>query len=123
MKKILVVEDDTLLMEMLSQKFKKDGFSVRTCMDGQSGLEMAKEEKPDIILMDNILPVMSGPEMFSYLRKDPDLRSIPVVMLSNVGSNSERLRILSQGIEKYLVKYENTLNKIVGEVEEVLKKK
>jgi DNA-binding response OmpR family regulator len=84
-KKILIVEDEKLLGDALELKFKHEGFSVFRAPEGQTGLKMAMENKPDIVLLDLMMPVMDGTTMLSNLRKIPEFKTLPVIILTNAG--------------------------------------
>src|SRR6056297_625974 len=103
-KKILIIEDDKFLRQLVSRKLSKQDFEIAEAVDGEQGLEKAKEEKPDLILLDLILPGMDGFEVLSELKEDPELSSIPVVILSNLGQKDEIEKGLQMGAEDYLVK-------------------
>ncbi|MBI4095210.1 MAG: response regulator transcription factor [Candidatus Liptonbacteria bacterium] len=118
-KKILVVEDDKFLLEMLSGELKKEGYTVLTAKDGKSGLALALGEKPDLILLDLLLPVMDGFSMLQELNKKSDARP-PVMVLSNLSDleNVEKVRL--QGVRDYLVKTAWTPEELLKKVNEKL---
>lgn len=122
MKRILLIEDDTIIYDIMIRQLKGAGFEVLSCRDGAAGLEMAKNEKPDLVLLDYILPGMNGPEIYDRLKTDPVTKSIPVMMLSNVGNKDEIKRMLDQGVKRYLVKYNNSLEMILKNVIDVIEK-
>lgn len=84
-KKILIVEDDAILLEMYKDKFKNEGFEVITAANGKEGLDEALEQKPNIILLDLMMPVMSGNQMLKRLREFPQFKRLPVIILTNAG--------------------------------------
>ena len=84
-KKILIVEDDAILLEMYKDKFKKEGFEVITAANGKEGLDEVLEQKPNIILLDLMMPVMSGNQMLKRLREFPQFKRLPVIILTNAG--------------------------------------
>jgi DNA-binding response OmpR family regulator len=84
-KKVLIVEDDTILLEMYSDKFVKEGFDVITAENGKLGLEKTLNEKPDIILLDLMMPVMNGLLMLRRLREFPQFKKLPVIILTTTG--------------------------------------
>ena len=86
-KKILIIEDDSSLRNVLQDKIKHEGFSVFTANDGQEGLETAIKEKPDCILLDVIMPKMSGIQMLKKLREHAWGKTVPVLLLSNDVTN------------------------------------
>lgn len=85
LKKILIVEDDKILLEMYQDKFTKEDFEVITAENGKIGLEKAINEKPDIILLDLMMPVMDGTIMLRRLREFPQFKRLPVIILTNAG--------------------------------------
>jgi len=84
-KKILIVEDDAILLEMYKDKFLHEGFDVITAVNGKDGLEKAIELKPNIILLDLMMPVMTGKQMLMKLREFPQFKRLPVIILTNAG--------------------------------------
>lgn len=104
MKKILIIEDDLLLGDALNQKLGNEGYEVKLVTDGLKGLDAMKSFRPDLILLDIILPDMNGYEILEAKKKDPSLSSIPVIVVSNSGQPVEINRALSLGVKDYLVK-------------------
>jgi len=84
-KTILIVEDDTILLEMYKDKFIKEGFAVLTAGNGKEGLEKTIEQKPNIILLDLMMPVMNGEMMLRKLREFPQFKRLPIIVLTNAG--------------------------------------
>ena len=115
-KKILFVEDEPAMQEMLSGFLKESGFEVVSAYDGLSGLETAKREKPDIILLDLILPKKDGFGVLSELKRDEVLSSIPVVVLTNLESAEDVDRALESGAAAYLVKTNYLLEEVLEKV-------
>ncbi len=120
MSKILVVEDDKFLREMISRKLDKEGYEVIQAVDGEKGEEKAKSEKPDIILLDLILPGIDGFEVLERIKKEPEVSEIPVIILSNLGQKSEVERGLSLGAVDFLIKAHFTPAEIVKKIREVI---
>lgn len=104
MSKILIVEDDIFLGDVLVQKLKASGYETMLARDGASGLKQLREWKPDLLLLDIILPQMNGYEVLEAKQKDPSIASIPVIVISNSGQPVEINRALALGVEDYLVK-------------------
>jgi CheY-like chemotaxis protein len=84
-KKILIVEDDGILLEMYKDKFINEGFNVITAINGKEGLEKTLEHKPNIILLDLMMPVMNGQQMLKRVREFPQFKRLPVIVLTNAG--------------------------------------
>lgn len=104
MSKILIVEDDIFLGDVLMQKLKTGGYDALLARDGASGLKQLKEWKPDLVLLDIILPQMNGYEVLEAKLKDPTISGVPVIVISNSGQPVEINRALALGVKDYLVK-------------------
>lgn len=104
--KILVIEDEKVLSELLEKKIKEEGYEAFIAMDGEEGLELMKKEKPDLVLLDIIMPKMDGFRVMEEMNKDPELnlKKIPVVIVSNSGQPVEIDRALALGVRDYLIK-------------------
>lgn len=120
--KILWIEDDKLISKILSQKFIDSDFDLINSKTAEEGLEILKTTTPDVIVLDIILPQMSGFEMLQRINSDPNLRNIPVVILSNTSNPSDISRAKQFGVKKFLVKAATSLDQIIAEVSEVCKK-
>ena len=120
---VLVVEDDKFLRELISQKLIKDGFEVESAVDGEEGIKKARELKPNIVLLDLILPGVDGFEVLSKMKSDPDLSSTPVIILSNLGQKEDVEKGLKLGAIDYLIKAHFTPGEIIEKVKNVLKQK
>ena len=116
MSKILIVEDDKFLRELIARKLTQENFEVIEAIDGEEGLKRIREDKPDLILLDLILPGVDGFEVLSKLKEDPTLASIPVIILSNLGQREDIEKGLKLGAIDYLVKAHFTPNEIVDKV-------
>ena len=104
---VLIVEDDPFLSNIYQTKFDMEGFKVSTADNGQSGLDDAKKKKPDVILLDILLPSMNGFEILKQLKRDKETKDIPVIVLTNLGSkhvDDDKKLALLLGAEDYLVK-------------------
>ncbi|MBU0476609.1 response regulator, partial [Patescibacteria group bacterium] len=115
-KKILVIEDDKFLRELITQKLNQEDFDVAEAIDGEEGTEKIKTEKPDLVLLDLILPGIDGFEVLSQVKKDPSLASIPVIILSNLGQKEDVERGLKLGAVDYLIKAHFTPKEIIEKV-------
>lgn len=101
---VLVVEDEEAIMTLLKYNLEKEGFKVSTAMDGEEALTRVKEFKPDIIVLDWMLPSMSGVEVCKSLRRSADTRNIPIIMLSARGQEDDRIQGLDSGADDYITK-------------------
>lgn len=121
MAKILLVDDDPLLVRMYQTKFELDGNKVITADDGEVALQKAEEYKPDIILLDVMMPKMDGLQVLKTLKNNSVLKNIPVVMLTNVSASySDTESGLELGAVAYLVKSNYTPKEVVQKVKEIL---
>ncbi len=122
MKKILVIEDDKFLRDLIIAKLKEEDFDVIFAIDGEAGLKEARESKPDLILLDLILPTLNGYEVLKQIKEDPsvDIKSTPVIILSNLGQREDVKKGLDLGAIDFLIKANFTLSEIVEKVKEVL---
>jgi len=120
-KKILIVEDDKFLRELISMKLQKEGYTIIEAVDGEEGEKKIKEEKPDLILLDLILPGIDGFEVLSRIKEDPAVSSIPVIILSNLGQKEEIEKGLKLGAIDFLVKAHFTPGEIIEKIKNVLK--
>ncbi len=121
--KLLIVEDDKSIRDLYCLKLEKSGFEVFSAEDGGKGLDLAKKELPDIILLDVMMPVMNGFEVLKQLRKYNDTKETPVIILSNFGEIDQMTNGFTAGATDYLIKAEHTPSDVVEIVNETLKNK
>jgi len=120
-KKILVIEDDKFLRELISQKLLKEGYDILEAIDGEKGIESAKTEKPDLILLDLILPGIDGFEVLARIKSDPEASKIPIIILSNLGQKDDIEKGLNMGAVDYLIKAHFTPAEIIEKIRTVIK--
>ncbi len=120
--KLLIIEDDKFLRDLLSQKLSRDGFKVTAVVGGEDGLKSAVENKPDLILLDLVLPGIDGFEILDRVKKDPKLSSIPVIILSNLGQKEDIDRALGAGAANFMIKANFTPSEIAEKIKTILKK-
>ena len=120
-KTILVVEDDKFLRELIVQKLIREGYEVKEATDGEQGIKKIKEEKPDLVLLDLILPGIDGFEVLSKMKEDSGVSSIPVIVLSNLGQKEDVEKGLSLGAVDYLIKAHFTPGEIIEKIKKNLK--
>ena len=101
---VLIVEDEAALVTMLRYNLEKEGFAVCEAGDGEEALVQIAERKPDVVLLDWMLPLVSGIEVCRQIRRSPSSRSLPVVMLTARGEEGDRVRGLNSGADDYVVK-------------------
>jgi len=122
--KVLLVEDDAFLREICSKKLLKEGLTVYEAIDGEQALNSIDEIKPDIILLDIILPAIDGFQILHQIRshKDKKIANTPVIMLSNLGQEDDIKKAMDMGANDYLVKAHFTTEEIVNKVKKTLNK-
>jgi two-component system phosphate regulon response regulator PhoB len=101
---ILIVEDEMPLVTLLRYNLEREGFAALDAQDGEEALNIAREHKPDLVLLDWMLPLMSGIEVCRQLRRNPETREIPIVMLTARGEEGDKLRGLDSGADDYVTK-------------------
>ncbi|HET7673392.1 MAG TPA: response regulator [Candidatus Saccharimonadales bacterium] len=112
MAKIAIIEDDQAISQMYRIKFESDGFTVETAENGRLGLELVENMRPDIILLDLMMPEMGGDEMLIQLRKKP-WGNIPVIILTNVGEQEIPDIVRQLGVDKFILKADMTPKQVV----------
>jgi two-component system alkaline phosphatase synthesis response regulator PhoP len=118
---VLIVEDDSSLAKMYALKFQAEGFRVSIANDGARGLQLAAEEKPNIILLDMMLPKYSGIEFLEQLQQHlKSAINIPIIALSNLTEKQEAERALKLGVKEYLAKAMNTPEEVVEKIKKYL---
>lgn len=122
-KKILIVEDDKSLREMYQLRLSINGYDVIEAKDGEEGLDMAIKERPDLIMLDIMMPKMSGMDVLDIIKSTPETKNIPVILLTALNEDSVRSKGLVYGAEDYLVKSQTMPGKVVEKIEEVLARK
>lgn len=120
-KKILFIEDEMRLQEALGVKLKKEGYEVISAFDGEAGLKMAEEQKPDLILLDLILPKKDGFKVLEEIKAKPGLNSATIIVLTNLESGRDVEKCLAYGVHSYLAKANYSLEEIVQKIAEALK--
>jgi DNA-binding response OmpR family regulator len=120
MKKVLLIEDDTFLVEIYKKKFEENGFSFESASDGDEGLRKLKDNKPDVLLLDIVLPNFDGWEIIRKVKKDEQFKDLKTVILSNLGQKGEVEKGIELGASKYLIKAHYTPTEVVEEVKKIM---
>ena len=118
--KILLIEDDQLMVKVYEQIFTLEHFEVSVAVNGMEGLAKIQGNKPDLILLDVMMPEMNGLEVLNQLKSHPDTVNIPVVMLTNVTGEKDAQAALNRGALKYIIKSEHDPKEIVDMVRSIL---
>ena len=117
-KKLLIVEDDKMIGTMYKTKLEQEGFIVLQAEDGSQGLEMAIRDKPDLIMLDVIMPQLDGFTVLQELRGNPSTKHTPIIMLTNLGTDEDKAKGQKFGATDYIVK----ANLTPSQVSELIKK-
>lgn len=120
MVRVLIVEDDPLISRMYQKVFQFEGFDVDMARDGQEGLQHLKANKPTIILLDIMMPKMTGIDVLREIKADNEYKGIPVIVLTNLSGDEDVETALSMGAVKYIVKSQNKPKQVVDQVAEIL---
>ena len=120
--KILLVEDDAVLAKVLYEELTEADFEVFQAYDGEVGLQLALEKRPDLVLLDVLLPKKNGFEVLEAMKKSPEASQIPVIMLTMLGSDEDIKKGLKLGATDYIVKSQHALPEIVEKVKEFFAK-
>jgi DNA-binding response OmpR family regulator len=119
-KKILIIDDDPRLMKAYDVKLTGEGFQVVTELDGTKAFDRVLKEKPDLILLDGLMPAKNGWEILDDLKADSELQNIPVIFVSNIGSEDREIDAHNKGAADYLVKSNTPLQELVDKINEIL---
>lgn len=122
MKKILFIEDEQTLQKTFGDILTKRGYKVISALTGKIGLRKAKSEKPDLILLDLLLPEISGLEILAELKANNETKGIPVIILTQIDNPFEIEKALNLGATTYLVKVSYTMKELIDKIEKFLKK-
>jgi CheY-like chemotaxis protein len=114
--KVLVAEDDRFLSSLLKAKLQKEGFEVKTVFDGEEAVQAVKEWPPDIILLDLIMPKVSGFEFLETVSIDPQYNRTPIIVLTNLGQDGDRERAKQLGVVEYFVKSQISIEEVIAAV-------
>ncbi len=120
MKKILFIEDESTLQKTFGEILKSEGCEVIPALDGEIGLRLAKNKKPDLILLDLILPKVNGFEVLKKLKAEVETKNIPVIVLTNLEGIGDVDKAIELGATTYLVKADYSLEEVVEKIKKAL---
>ena len=121
MKSILLIDNDPFLIDIYASQLKKTGYKIELASDGEIALSKIKELKPDLLVLDIILPKVDGWEFLKTIRQDTRLKQLKVVILSNLGQKEEVEKGFDFGAVRYFIKAEYTPKEVVEEIKKILK--
>ncbi|MFA6547609.1 MAG: response regulator [Candidatus Magasanikbacteria bacterium] len=120
-KTILIVEDDEVLLRALYLMFHKSEYTIASATDGDTALKMTQRLKPDLVLLDLLLPKMNGFHYLKFLKDQPDIKNIPVIVLSNLGDKENIEKAKALGALDYYIKSDTDLTVLADKVKKLLK--
>ena len=120
MKKILFIEDEAVMQKAVSEFLGAKGYEVISALDGELGINMAKNYSPDLILLDIVLPKKSGFDVLRDLKSDEKTKSVPVIVLTNLSQMDDVSKMMDMGITTYLVKSDQSLQDILRVIDQTL---
>ncbi len=115
---VMIVEDDMFLRKILANKFGREGFEVRTAANGEEAINMLRKQIPSLLVLDLIMPKMSGFDVLAEVRADSKMADLPVVVLSNLSQEEDIARVKEMGALSFLSKADNSINYIVSQIKE-----
>ena len=119
-KTILFIEDEAVLQKTFEKTLRPEGYEMISALDGESGFNLAKSQKPDLILLDLILPKLNGFEVLKRLKEDPETKKIPVIILTNLERMADIDKALELGATTYLVKVDYSLEEVIDKIKKTL---
>lgn len=117
---VLIVEDDEFLRSLAAKRLDKEGLGVQVAVDGETAVAVAKEVKPDVIVLDLILPGLDGFEVLEKIKAEESLKAVPIIVFSNLGQKEDIERAQYLGAANFLVKSNFTLDDLLDKVKEQL---
>ncbi len=115
-KKVLIVEDDEFLRSLTAKRLEKENYEIITAVDGESALTIAADTKPDMILLDLLLPGLNGFQVLEKIKADDGLKSIPIIVFSNLGQKEDIEKAKNLGANDFLIKANFTLDDVVEKI-------
>lgn len=121
--KVALIEDDEVLSKALREELEDTGFGVLQAFDGETGFELVKKERPDLILLDIIMPKLDGISLLKKLKDDEDVKNIPVVMLTVFGDYKKIADTIDIGAEAYFIKDQQNMATVVETIKKMSEEK
>lgn len=119
---VLIIEDDSYISDMYRIKLESENFEVAIAGDGTIGIKMLEKQKPDIILLDVVMPKMDGFDVLKTIKGNPELKEVPVVLLTNLSQKENVERGFELGADSYIIKAHFTPSEVVEKIKGILKK-
>lgn len=123
MKNILIVEDEEFLVRALKDNLESEGYKIKVAANGEEAIKGIRKDRPVLVLLDLLMPRMDGFKVLEELKKNPEWRLIPIIVLSNLGGDADIKRALELGADDYFVKSQHPIEEVVEKVREYLEGK
>jgi DNA-binding response OmpR family regulator len=120
MKKILFIEDESALQKTFGEILRQKGYEMVSALDGETGLKLAQTEKPDLIILDLVLPKLHGFEVLRKVKADQEIKHIPIIVLTNLETMADVEKAIELGAMTYLVKANYSLEEVINKVKKAL---
>ncbi len=120
MKKILFIEDESALQKTFGEILTIEGYEMVSALDGETGLKLAQTEKPDLIILDLVLPKLHGFEVLQKVKANKEIKDIPVIVLTNLETMADVEKAIELGAMTYLVKANYSLEEVISKVKKAL---
>lgn len=118
---VLIVEDDEFLRSLTAKRLEKESLGVMIAVDGENAMNVLSENRPDIILLDLLLPGLNGFEVLEKVRQDDNLKDVPIIVFSNLGQKEDLEKAKSLGANDYLIKANFTLDDVIAKIKNYIK--
>ena len=119
---VLIIEDDSYISDMYRIKLESENFEVVTAKDGIVGIRIIEKQKPDIVLLDIVMPKIDGFSVLKTIKKNPELKEIPIVLLTNLSQKENVERGFELGADSYIIKAHFTPSEVVKKIKDILEK-
>lgn len=119
---VLIIEDDSYISDMYRIKLESENFEVVTTKDGITGIKMLKKQQPDIVLLDIVMPKIDGFNILKTIKRNPELKKIPIVLLTNLSQKENVERGFGLGADSYIIKAHFTPSEVVEKIKSILEK-
>lgn len=119
-KKVLIIEDEPAILYALQKTFTEAGYSAITAEDGKKGLNLIRAERPDVVLLDIMLPKINGFDILGFVKKEEGIKNIPIIVLTNLNDNDSIAKSLALGAAGHLIKIENQPPEILEKINKIL---
>ncbi len=116
----MIVEDDRFLSSLIKARLEKDGFSAMQAFDGEEAIQMLKQEKPSLVILDLIMPKVTGFEVLQTISITPGFENVPVVILSNLAQDSDIEKARQLGAREYFVKVKISIDDLIGKIKSLM---